>query len=298
MKTTPILLAICLAAAITLTGGCAFMNRDNMRTLNWVEDDLMPVKGSTSRALSYPVMVPLGLCAMVADIVIVHPVCSVDDAVLDTDDACWSKFDWDEGYVTECAQLPFRVLFSPVVLVADWGARCLFDIGPNSRAPQPKPRKVHPDDEPEPVIERPHRIMAHMEELFRNVAVIVDGTSVFTDHGRPKWLSRGRKELGSRIIDALRTDSWTITSDRLAEAPREPNDPLCWITLRGRRGVVVFWVDEHGFSGERLGRFSNPKLARILTELIDPKTFDAGSDSERWRTALRAAAVGGDTPNE
>jgi len=296
MKVTPILLTICLAS-VTLTGGCAFTNRDNMRTLNWVEDDLMPEKGTTARAMSYPVMVPLGLCSMAADIIVVHPICSIDDAYYDTDDACWSRFDWETGYVTECAQLPFRVVFTPVVFVVDWGFRCFFDIGPNSRAPQPKARKVRPGDEGEPVVERPQR-MGYVGQLLQDVVVIVDGASVFTDHGRPKWLSRGQKELGSRIIDALRTDCWTIPSGRLAEASYEPDDPLCWITLRGRKGVMVFWVDEHGFGEVRAGRFSSPKLARILTELIDPETFDAGADVERWRKALRAAAVGGDTPNE
>ena len=115
MKTLPTLLAMSLAGAMACAGGCAasehfaFGNRDNMRLLNWVEDDLMPAEGTTARLVSYPVTVPLGLCAMAADIVVVNPLCSIDDAALDTVDACWDRFDCDKrSPAQEERPLPLR----------------------------------------------------------------------------------------------------------------------------------------------------------------------------------------------
>ena len=291
MKPATILLTISAAAALACTGGCAFMNRDNMRTLNWLEDDVMPEKGTTARQLTYPITVPLGLCAMAADIIVVHPICSVDDAVLDTDDACWSKFDWDKGYVTECAQLPFRVVFSPVVLVGDWALRCMFDIGPNKRAGKPKGRKTRATPpEARRAAPKPRR-ERHFDRFFdkhpdfaKAEAVVI---LVLGDKPRP--VGGDRADLGKKIVKALRSDSWRSDRRRAASTSPELGHPLCWIVLQAGRHSRVIELGQVDFGSHWNSTFTNPSLAKILDDLVKPDDLGP-DDAKRWKAAIRAAA--------
>ena len=298
MKMLSILLTMVLAAAAVCAGGCAasdafaFGNRDNMRLLNWVEDDLMPAEGTTARLASYPVMVPLGLAATAADIIVVNPIYSIDDAVLDTQDACWDHFDCQEQYVTECAVLPFRVIGTPIVLVFDWGARCLFNISPNSRAPQPTPRNVPGDQEPPETVPEPPRRAYYVQRFFEGIFDDGQGVSVLALADSPRWIGHDRKGLGKKIVDALRNDSWELSGDRAVGGGGMPEDPLCWITVHTRHAVMSIWVDDRGFGISGGGRFANATLARILTELIDAGVFNP-ADAARWPAALRAAANAG-----
>ena len=298
MKSTTILLTIAAVAALAFTGGCAFMNRDNMRMLNWLEDDVMPAKGTTARQLTYPITVPLGLCAMAADIIVVHPICSVDDAVLDTDDACWSKFYWDQGYVTECAQLPFRVVFSPVVLVFDWAGRCLFDIPPNPRAGTPKGRKVA-ESPPEARRAAPKPERLHIfRHFFDNdaKAAKAEAMVVLVLGGKPRPVGGLQADLGPNLARALAGDSWASALRQMTFLLPGAGRPLCWIVLQDGRKSIVICLGEMGFDAGWGTPFTNPTLAKILDELVKDEDIGSADDLKRWKAAITAAAGPGPDP--
>jgi len=116
-----------LAAILTVLSGCAVFNRDNTPMLNQVEDHLWP-ESKTGRIAVAPIVFPVGFVAASIDAFIVHPALVVDDAVEDTGDVLWEDFNWDTQYFSECALLPWRAVFTPVVFTSDYLARAFFDI--------------------------------------------------------------------------------------------------------------------------------------------------------------------------
>ena len=131
-------------APVLLCLGCAVFDRDNTPTLNWVEAHMLPERGA-ARTLAYPVVIPLGLLAISADALIVHPATVIDDAVEDTGDCLWEHFDWKTEYVTECASLTPRTALTPVVFSGAFIGRSMFAVPERAkkgrRAASPKSKE-------------------------------------------------------------------------------------------------------------------------------------------------------------
>jgi hypothetical protein len=119
-----LILSCQLVVALT---GCAFLNRDNTPALNAVEKRLWP-QSTGKRVAAFPLVFPIGLAAIVTDAFVIHPLTVVDDAAEDTKDCLWEDWDWDDQYVTECAVLPWRAVFTPVVFAFDLLGRSMFDV--------------------------------------------------------------------------------------------------------------------------------------------------------------------------
>jgi len=135
-KTLPLKTALILSLALLL-GGCAFMNRENTPALNYVEENLIPEKTGWKIA-TFPVVFPLGLVAVTTDMVLIHPALVIDDAAGDTGDTLWTKLDFENSYVTQCASLPWRSAFTPVVFTGDFLVRSLFNIPSRDKIMQEK----------------------------------------------------------------------------------------------------------------------------------------------------------------
>lgn len=119
------------AALIALAlSGCAVFERENRRTLNALDEHATPASAAARWALS-PLALPLSLVAAIGDMVIVHPVCSIDDAWADTVDALWTSH--GETKFRRAVMLPLATLATPVVFTGDLLARSLFPIDPNER---------------------------------------------------------------------------------------------------------------------------------------------------------------------
>jgi hypothetical protein len=123
-KKSSLLLVVLLAFSLS---GCAFLNRDNTPALNFVENNLWPEKTGWKIAVS-PVVVPLGLVAVVTDAVVIHPVSVIDDAAGDTGDVLWKNFKWDKKYITACTSIPWRGIATPPFFIGNFLGRSMFDI--------------------------------------------------------------------------------------------------------------------------------------------------------------------------
>ena len=262
-------------------GGCAIYNRDNTRVLNWFEDNLLP-KENPAKVLSYPVMIPAGLVSVAIDGIIVHPVSCVDDALRDTRDICWRHFDWDNQYVTECAQLLPRTIFTPFVAAGSFIFRSLFDIPPNDGKGRSRERRVTrlpPEPEPSPVqVERPippapiPRVPKLKRFFRRNPAPLV-GVSVLLLDDPPVWLLRdvpNSRQRQRRFADALAIESHMLRSERALPSESEQ---VFWVILRGPQDSLIVLLDEYGLcidnghAGDDI-RFDNPVLEEMLRELL------------------------------
>ncbi len=151
-----------------LLSACAVFNRENTPTLNLVEDHLWP-ESTGARVVAFPAVFVLGVAAALVDAAVVHPTLVVDDSWRDTRDMLWDHFDWDEDYVTECASLPWRTAFTPVVFTGDFLARALFDIP--SRADEIRRRETVEAklDEAEAALEQ-----ANANEAFEELRIRKD----------------------------------------------------------------------------------------------------------------------------
>lgn len=120
-------LSILLGLNLLLCSGCAVFNRDNTPALNFVEEHLVP-KDRTIQALSFPAIVPVGLVAATADMVLFHPISVAKDAWDDTNEFLWRDLDWKNRFVTTTVFNAPRVAAMPVVFTVDLLARSSFDI--------------------------------------------------------------------------------------------------------------------------------------------------------------------------
>ncbi len=116
-----------LLIATLPTSGCAFLNRANTPVTNFVEEKLSPESAGAAEVL-VPIIWPVAAVTLTVDSLVVHPASVLDDAVKNTRDALWDRFDWDTEYATECFKLPWRAVFTPIVFGFDWFFRSSFDI--------------------------------------------------------------------------------------------------------------------------------------------------------------------------
>lgn len=115
---------VTLALALLLAG-CAVFDRDNRRLLTALDEHATPPRAAARWALS-PLAFPAGLAAVTLDMVVVQPVCSVDDAWADTVDWLWTSH--GESRFRRAVMLPLAVAATPPVFAGDWLARSVFPI--------------------------------------------------------------------------------------------------------------------------------------------------------------------------
>ncbi len=120
-------LAALLALGLT---GCAISESENRRTLNALDAHATPSSAAARWAVT-PLALPVSLVAAVGDMVVVHPICSIDDAWADTVDALWTSR--GETRFRRAVLLPLAAIATPFVFTGDLGARALFPIDPNDR---------------------------------------------------------------------------------------------------------------------------------------------------------------------
>lgn len=114
-----------LAVVCLYASSCAVGNDERRRVLNYLDENLAPAS-TTGRWLVSPVALPVGVCALATDAVVVHPLSQIDDAWVDTVDVVWD-FD-DSSEFRTVLLVPLRAVSTPVVFGVTWLFRSLFDI--------------------------------------------------------------------------------------------------------------------------------------------------------------------------
>lgn len=105
--------------------GCAFLDEDNRRTLNYLDAHAAPESAAARWALS-PVALPIALGAGALDAAVVHPATQLDDAWRDTVDLLW---DYEQDSSFRAVLLtPLAVMATPPVFCGDWLLRAVFDV--------------------------------------------------------------------------------------------------------------------------------------------------------------------------
>src|SRR5512139_3831993 len=113
--------AISLALALCVSG-CAVFARENRRTLNALDEHATPRSAAARWALS-PLALPVGLGALTLDMLVVQPVCSVDDAWDDTVEILWTPR--GESRFRRAVMLPLATAATPLVFSGDLLGRSL-----------------------------------------------------------------------------------------------------------------------------------------------------------------------------
>lgn len=155
-----------LSATALLCAGCAWSNPENRPVWNAFESTLVP-DDATARVLTLPLTVPLGLCAVLTDTLIAHPLQVIDDAGVDAAEM-WDDVDWQDRYYTEFGMLPLRMVGTPIVFAGSWLGRSIFNISP-AKPPRDddEPPAVAPDAAPDDATRRA-AVLTFLEELARN----------------------------------------------------------------------------------------------------------------------------------
>jgi hypothetical protein len=115
------------------------LSEDNRRTLAWLDHELAP-ESTTAKVALAPVALPTGLCALALDAAVVHPICTADDAWLDTRDLLWTAR--DESALRRTLFVPLAVLATPLVFAGDWLGRWLFPLPEHPERKDQQERKT------------------------------------------------------------------------------------------------------------------------------------------------------------
>jgi hypothetical protein len=118
-------LRLAAAALLAAAAGCSMFRSDNRRTLNLLDRELTPESTGAKVALS-PVALPVGIAAFAADLAVVHPIATIDDAWDDTEDLLWRPR--DESALRRALFVPFAAVATPFVFAGDWLGRWLLPI--------------------------------------------------------------------------------------------------------------------------------------------------------------------------
>jgi Flp pilus assembly protein CpaB len=120
---------LCLVAAGIVFGaaGCAWVKEENRRTLNVADELVRPQEPVTQVAMA-PVFVPVGTALLATDILVVHPLAMLPEAMEDTHDWLWDSMGQSGSVFREALLVVPRTVATPFVLVGDWAVRSVFPI--------------------------------------------------------------------------------------------------------------------------------------------------------------------------
>lgn len=117
-----------LLLLVGTSAACSMLRTDNRRTLNALDAAFTPDSTAGKVALA-PVALPVGLAAFAADLTIVHPVVTLDDAWDDTTDLLWTPR--GESTLRKVLFVPVAAVATPVVFAVDWFGRWLLPVESN-----------------------------------------------------------------------------------------------------------------------------------------------------------------------
>jgi hypothetical protein len=112
-------------ALLASAAACCMFREENRRTLEMIDRELAPASTGAKVALA-PVALPVGVAAFAADLAVVHPIASLDDAWLDTEELLWQSK--DESGLRRALFVPFAAVATPFVFAGDWLGRWLLPI--------------------------------------------------------------------------------------------------------------------------------------------------------------------------
>lgn len=127
--------AMFLLLLAVLLGSCSMFRTNNRRTLNWLDATFTP-ESTTAKVALVPVALPVGVLGFCADLAVVHPVTTLDDAWDDTRELLWEPK--DESPLRRALFVPLAAAATPFVFVGDWFGRWFLPIDSNEPKPEDK----------------------------------------------------------------------------------------------------------------------------------------------------------------
>jgi len=116
--------AFLLTAACLLTVGCACTKRNHQAVTNWLDRTVVPENRAAQWALT-PVLVPVGVCTLAVDNVVVTPIVHLPSV---TDDAGEWLSERLDGYYSQMGVFPIQIALTPIVFAGDWLFRGFFAL--------------------------------------------------------------------------------------------------------------------------------------------------------------------------
>jgi hypothetical protein len=110
---------------LLLGAACSMFRTDNRRTLNLLDRELTP-KDTAAKVALAPIALPVGVAAFAADLAVVHPVATIDNAWNDTEELLWRSR--DESALRRALVVPIAAIATPFVFAGDWFGRWLLPI--------------------------------------------------------------------------------------------------------------------------------------------------------------------------
>ena len=117
--------SIAVPLLLLLVAACSMFRTDNRRTLNLLDRELAPEDTAAKVALA-PITLPVGVAAFAADLAVVHPIATIDDAWEDTEELLWRSH--DESALRRALVMPLAAIATPFVFAGDWFGRWLLPI--------------------------------------------------------------------------------------------------------------------------------------------------------------------------
>lgn len=124
--TTRLVLAVgVLCTCVVFLAQCAVFNPNNRRLTGALDKKIQPETTTAKIALA-PIVIPLGFAALSADFAIVHPISTLPKCWEDTARIIWRNP--SGGLAQQTFLFVPKVILSPILFVADFLLRSLFDV--------------------------------------------------------------------------------------------------------------------------------------------------------------------------
>ncbi len=125
-----LILAVAMILAGTLIlNGCSLARPEKRPISLRVASTIVP-KEPGKRLMMTPILIPVGLMAIIGDALIVHPISEIDDSWRHATRYCSAGYGRPGHYVSDAASMPLRAVGLPLVLLVNYPARLLADLPP------------------------------------------------------------------------------------------------------------------------------------------------------------------------
>ncbi|MCB1191712.1 MAG: hypothetical protein H7A23_16985 [Leptospiraceae bacterium] len=104
---------------------CASTDVNHLATTNWVDRQITP-DSNMARNFMIPIYIPVCITTLVVDNFIIAPSVHFPDSLRITKNFITADLD---GYYTNMATAPFRIVLAPVVFVSYWLSSTVFSFG-------------------------------------------------------------------------------------------------------------------------------------------------------------------------
>ncbi|MEM7181634.1 MAG: hypothetical protein AAF518_12020 [Spirochaetota bacterium] len=108
-----------------LLTNCAFLEKRNRPLTTYLDQQIQP-ESTPGKIALFPIVMPVGFVSLASDILVLHPISTIPEAVKDSSEYIWE--DPKGGIVQQTFLFLPKSILTPIFLISDIIVRSIFDV--------------------------------------------------------------------------------------------------------------------------------------------------------------------------